>query len=216
MEVEVNKNLPEKKHTSVYSLLDEKIKGTNNEKEAINLLTTRTALEQNGTVEKLVAEKTEELENDAIAKRVKAETDRVNEEVKKITAEKEKEIAEFDKVITAKKKEVEELKAQSDKAQAFFDANGEILKYIGIRSKKSLKVMQCLMFPATIIFAVVQILLSPLTLAGIIIETIINIVGGICNSIKNNALKIVVSILVVLLVSGVLIGVYVLGGKLLS
>lgn len=202
--------------SDVKSMLDDKVRATDNVKEAINLLATKTALEQDGTVQKLVTEKTEELRNDAEAKRVEAETHRVEEETKKIQAEKQKEIEEFDRIITAKKKEVEQLNAESDKAEAFFNANSEILKYIGVRNKKSLGTMRVLMYPATLIFCIVQILLFPLTFSGVILEAFVGILGGICGAIKNNALKIVVSILVVLLIVVVVVLAYFYGGKLIA
>lgn len=215
--MDISTNLPDKiRVDNVNTLLDEKIKNTTDEKTAINFLATKTALAQQGTVDKIVSEKTEELKNDAEAKRVKAETDRINEEVQKVKAEKEKQIAELDKTITAKQKEVEELKAESDKAQAFFDANKEILKYIGVRSKKTMGVMKALMFPASIIFAIVQILLFPLTFIGVTLEAIVNVVGSICGAVKNNALKITIAVLVVTLIVGVLVCAYIFGGKLIA
>lgn len=202
--------------SDVKSMLDDKVKATDNVKEAINLLATKTALEQDGTVQKLVTEKTEELRNDAEAKRVEAETHRVEEETKKIVAEKQKQVEEYDKLITAKQKEVEQLKAESDKAQAFFDANSEILKYIGVRNKKSLGTMKVLMYPATLIFCIVQILLFPLTFSGVVLEAFVGILGGICGAIKNNALKIIISILVVILILGVVFLVYFYSGRLIA
>jgi hypothetical protein len=144
----INKNLV----GSVDELLDKKIGNSNDVKSAIDFFATQTALKQEETLEKVVEEKQEELRNDAEAKRVQAETDRISKEVQKVKQEKEKQLAELDKVISAKQKEVEQLKAESDKAQAFFDSNRDILKYIGIREKKSLKTMQHLMFYATIVF----------------------------------------------------------------
>ena len=41
------------------------------------MLTTREALKKEGTIEKLVAEKDEELRNDAEAKRIQAETEKI-------------------------------------------------------------------------------------------------------------------------------------------
>ena len=209
----------EKKNTSLESspnninnLLDEKVKQTSDVKTAIDILATKTALEQKETLEKVVVEKEEELRNDAEAKRIQAETDRISKEVEKVRQEKEKQLAELDKVISAKQKEVEQLKADSDKAQAFFDSNKDILKYIGIREKKSMKAMQGLMFPATIIFVIVQILLFPLTFIGLLLETIVNILGGICGTITNNALKIVLSILIVALLLGSGFCAYYFGG----
>lgn len=202
--------------SDVKSILDDKVKKTDDVKTAIDLLATKTALEQEGTVAKIVNEKTEELRNDAEAKRVKAETDKINEEIERVKAQKQKEIEEFDKLILAKKNEVEQLKAESDKAQAYFDANKEILKYIGVRSKKSLGVMRGLMFLAVPVFCIVQILLFPLTFSGVILESFVEIIGGICGAIKNNALKIIISILVVLLILGIVFLVYFYGGKLIS
>lgn len=202
--------------SDVKSMLDDKVKRTDDVKTAIDLLATKTALEQQGTVEKIVNEKTEELRNDAEAKRVKAETDKINEEIERVKAQKQKEVEEYDKLITAKKKEVEQLKAESDKAQAFFDANSEILKYIGVRNKKSLNIMRALMFVAVPVFCLVQILLFPLTFSGVILEAFVGIIGGICGAIKNNALKIVISILVVVLIIGIVFLVYFYGGKLIT
>lgn len=185
-------------------------------KDGIDLYVTATALEQGETVGKLVDEKTVELQNDATAKRVQAEKHRIEEETQKAVAEKENIIAEFDKVIAEKKNEVEQLKVESDKADAYFTSNKDILKYIGIREKKSMGTMQALMFPATIVFIIVQILLFPLTLCGLILETIVGIVGGICGAITNSALKIILSILIVVLVVGVGFCAYFFGGKLIS
>lgn len=203
------------KTDNINNLLEKKVEQENNVKNAIDILTTKTALEQKGTIEKLVTEKTEELKNDAEAKRVKSETDRINEETARAIAEKKKIVEEYDKIILAKQKEVEELRTDSDKAQAFFEANSEILKYIGVRSKKSLGIMKALMFVAIPVFCIVQILLFPLTFSGVILETFVNILGGICGAIKNNALKITISILVVLLICAVVFFAYFYGGKLL-
>lgn len=209
------KNLPQVKQSNVNSLLDKKVEQAQDVKTAIDLLATKTALEQSENLEKVVVEKGEELKNDAEAKRVEAETKRINEEAKKVVAEKQKQVELYDKEIVKKQKEVEELKAESDKAQAFFDSNAEILKYIGVKNKKSLRVMQGLMVPATIIFIAVQLLMFPLTLCGVVLETLVNIVGGICGAIKNNALKLVISIGVVLLITAVVGLAYYYAGTIL-
>lgn len=215
MGIDLNKNLPAKAE-NLNSLLDQKAEKTEDVKTAIDLLATREALNQEENVDKLIKEKAEELRNDAEAKRVKAEADRINEEAKKVIAEKEKQLEEFDKEISARQKEVEHLKAEADKSQAFFEANGEILKYIGVRTKKSLGVMKGLMAPATIIFTIVQILMFPLTLCGVIIEALVGIVGGVCGTIKNNALKMIATIGLAVLIMAILVAVYVLGGKLIA
>ena len=216
IEEKANALIEKNTNTEITSLLDEKAKSSDNVKEVIDLLATRTALEQQDTVDKIVDEKSEELRNDAESKRVKAETERVNEEVKKVVAEKEKQIAEYDKLITAKRKEIEELKAKADEEEAYFERNKEILKYLNVRSKKSLKTMQVLMIPSTIVFFIVQILLFPITFCGLIIESIVNILGGVCGSIKNNAFRIIIAILVLTILVGAFVCVYYFGGDLIA
>lgn len=216
IEEKANALIEKNTNTEITSLLDEKAKSSDNVKEVIDLLATRTALEQQDTVDKIVDEKSEELRNDAESKRVKAETERVNEEVKKVLAEKEKQIAEYDKLITAKRKEIEELKAKADEEEAYFERNKEILKYLNVRSKKSLKTMQVLMIPSTIVFFIVQILLFPITFCGLIIESIVNILGGVCGSIKNNAFRIIIAILVLTILVGAFVCVYYFGGDLIA
>lgn len=191
---------------SVSTILEEKSKQTDNVKEFIDLLATKTALEKTETVDKIVEEKGEELRNDAESKRVKAETERISEEVKKIVAEKEKQIAELDKEIAKRKAEVEQLKAESDKAQFFFECNADILSCVGVRKKKTLRVMYILMVPATIIFMLIRLIALPLTVAGKLLEIIIEIVGGICKVVTNHALRIVTAILVI----GVLVATFLL------
>lgn len=205
-----------KSKTEIDTLIDEKVKNSDNLKSAIDLFATKTALKQEETLNKVVEEKQEELRNDAEAKRVQSETERITKEVEKVKQEKEKKIAELDKEIVAKKKEVEKLNAESDKAQAFFESNKDILKYIGIREKKSTKTMQYLMLPATLVFIFVQILIFPITLCGLVLETIIGILGGICGAIKNQALKIVITILVLLVIAGVSFCTYYFGGNLIK
>ena len=203
------------KANDVKELLDKNIAQTENVKTAIDFLTTREALKKEDTIQTLVDEKEKELESDAKAKRVQAEAELISKEVEKVKQEKEKELTELDKIISAKQKEVEQLKVDSDKEQAFFDSNKDILKYIGIIEKKSIKTMQALMFPATIVFVLVQILLFPLTLIGLLLETVVNIIGGICGAIKNNAVKIIMSILVIAVIIGGSFCAYYFGGKLI-
>lgn len=198
----------------INNLLDQKVNETQDVKTAIDILATKTALEQKETLEKVVVEKEEELRNDAEAKRIQAETQRIEKEVEKVKQEKEKEIAEIDKVISAKQKEVEQLKAESDKAQAFFDSNEDILSYVGVRSKKTLRVMYMLMIPAIIVFALVQIIALPITIVGKLLELIINIVAGVCKTITNNALKILISVLVVAVLLGGGFCAYYFSGKI--
>lgn len=201
---------------TVNSLLAEKAQQAQDVKSAIDILATQTALKQAETVEKVVTEKQEELRNDAEAKRIEAETAKILKQVEKVKQEQEKQLAELDKVISAKQKEVEQLKADSDKAQAFFESNKDIMRYIGIRESKSLHTMQVLMVPATVIFVIVQALLFPLTLIGILLETIVNILGGVCGAVTNNALKIIISIIIIAVLLGGGFCAYFFGGKLLT
>lgn len=199
----------------INDIIDTKIKSTDNVKSAIDLYATATALKQEETLEKVVGEKQEELRNDAEAKRIEAEADKISKETEKIKKEKEKELAELDKVISAKRKEVEQLNVESDKAQAFFESNKEILSYIGIKSKKTLKVMQIFMIPAIIVFMIVQLIALPLTIGGKIIEMVVAIVGGICGAIANSALKIIIAILIVAVLLGGGFCAYYFGSKLI-
>lgn len=212
---EANSLIESKDTKKIHDLIDEKVNETSDVKSAIDLFATKTALQQEETISKVVEEKQEELRNDAEAKRVQAETERVSKQAEKAKQEKERELAELDRIIATKKAEVDRLKAESDIEQAFFNSNKDILKYIGVREKKSLKTMKSLMFPASIIFVIVQILLFPLTFCGLLLETIVGIVGGVCGAIKSNALRIVLTILVIAVISCVGFCAYYFAGKYL-
>lgn len=195
----------------IYSLIDEQAKSTDDVKKAIDLLATKTALADQDNVDKIVEEKSEELRNDAEAKRIEAETAKIHKEVEKVKQEAEKQLAELDKQIQSKRKEVEDLRAESDKEDAYFVRNKEILKYVNVRTKKTLKVMKTLMLPATVIFFIVQVLLFPITVCGLILENVVNIVGSICGAIKSNVWKIISSTLVVLIILTAFVLVYYYG-----
>ncbi len=80
----------EEKDNSVNTIIEQKIKDTNDVKSVIDFYATKTALGQEETVSKIVVEKQEELRNDAEAKRIQAETTRISQEVSRIAQEKEK------------------------------------------------------------------------------------------------------------------------------
>lgn len=183
---------------------------------AIDFNVTKATLQREGTIERLVDVKQEELLAEAEAKRIQAENRKLDAEVNKAEQEKRKQIAELDKDIASKKKEVEELKAEGDKAKAFFESNKEILEYIGCKSKKTLRVMFFLMFPASIIFMIVRVLALPFTISGKLIEGVIDTVAGICEKIKSNALKIIISVIVIGLLIACGFFAYFYGGKLIS
>ena len=76
--------------------------------------------------------------------------------------------------------------------------------------------MYFLMIPAVTIFGIIQFLALPFTICGKLMEIIIEIVGGVCRAISNNALKIIISIVVILiLVAGGFLS-YFYGGRFLS
>lgn len=200
---------------AVDNLIKDEVNNTNDVKEALDLMFTHDALKDKVTFDNALEEKKQELKNNAEARRIQAETEKIEKEVKKIKQEKEKELAELDKVISAKRKEVEKLKAESDKAKEFFESNEDILSCIGIRTKKSLRVMYALMIPATIIFILIRFIALPLTIGGKLVEIIIDIIGGICKSIANSALRIIISILVVALLLGGGFCAYYFGGKII-
>ena len=204
------------KISAVDDLLKNKINKTENVKEMIDLEATKTALKLDDTAEKIVLEKKEELINEAEAKRLVAEQERILQEKNKEIVEKERQCAEYDKLIQLKEKEVEALNKDIDKANAYFSQNKEILKYVGIKNKKSLSVMKFWIYPASFIFAIVQILMLPLTICGVLLENILSIVGSVCGEIKNNALKIILSIVVVAIVIAVVVLAYFYGGRLIA
>lgn len=193
------------------NFLEEKAREQTNVKEFVDLMATRTALSNSETIEKVVDEKSEELRLDAESKKIQAETERINKEVEKVKAQAEKELAEINKQIEAKRLEVEELKAESDRENAFFERNKEILKYVNVKSKKTLNVMKTLLAPAIIIFVIVQTIMFPITLTGLFLENIVDIVGSICSSITNKGWKIVLAIVICLVIVAIFVGAYYLG-----
>lgn len=201
MDITTN-NLPTKVNNDVKNIIEKKVSETNDVKQAIDLFTTKTSLEQDGTVEKLVTEKTEELKNDAEAKRIEAEAKKLEQEVIKVKQETEKELAELEKQKSLLQGEIEQMQKEADKAEAYFQANKDILKCGGIFTKKSLGVMKFWLYPSSIVFAILQILMFPITIVGAILEKVIDIVGSVGGSVKNNALKITISVLVIILLVG--------------
>lgn len=199
----------EEKPATVEGMLNRKLAATDNAKEAIDILTTAEALKRDETAAKLVSHKQTELEADAQTKVARAETE-------KVQAETSKQVAELDKQIITKQKEVERIKADSSKADQFFEGNKELLRYVGCRTKKTIGTMRFLIVPALVIFLIVQILLLPITFCGLVIENIVRVVGDVCGAIKQNGWKIVASILIVLLIAAVVIAVYFYGGKLIG
>jgi O6-methylguanine-DNA--protein-cysteine methyltransferase len=191
----------------VDSVIEAQKKAPMTVKEAIDLETTKTALEKGeNIVANLVDKKGEELLNDAEAKKVQAETARINKETDKVKAEAQREIADLNRTRDNLQAEVETMKKQADKESAYFDANADILKCVGIRTKKTMKVMQFWLAFASVIYGVTQVIKLPITIVGSLIEGVVDIIGGICGSIKNNAIKIIVGVVVTAILVGVVFG----------
>lgn len=176
---------------------------TTDVKQVIDLASTQQAIANESTVKKLIDEKTEELVNDAVRKKIEAETDKIRKEVDKVRAEADKEIAELEKSIANKKAEYEELVAQDRKADAFFNAHKSVLRYIGVKEKLSVRAMQIWLVPASIVYFIVQVLLFPLTLCGVTIETLMIIIGNVCEKISKNGLKITIAIIMLIAICGI-------------
>lgn len=200
-------------HTNggIHTLIEEQARKTDDIKTAIDLLATQSALSNADNVDKIVDEKSEELRNEAEAKKIKAETDRINKEVQKVKAQAEKELVEIEKQIQAKQKEVDQLKAESDKEDAYFERNKEILCYVNVKKKKTMGVMQALMPIAIVVFVIVQVLLSPITFCGLLLENIFGIVGSLCSTVASKGLKIILAILVILIIVAIVGGLIYLG-----
>nr|DAK85911.1 MAG TPA: vesicle-associated membrane protein 2 [Caudoviricetes sp.] len=194
------------------SVIEQNARSTSNVKETIDLLSTKKALEQDGTVDTLVAEKTAELKNDAEAKRVQAETARIQQEVEKVKQEGEKEIAELTKVKNKLQAEVEQMAKEADKAEAYFEANKDILKCAGITTKKTLPVMKAWLWVASLVFIIIQIIKLPITIVGSLVEGVINIIGDVCGAVKNNAIRVTVSVFVIAVLIAAFVGIA-FGGK---
>lgn len=181
---------------------------TTDVKQVIDLASTQQAIANESTVKKLIDEKTEELVNDAVRKKIEAETDKIRKEVEKVRAEADKEIAELEKSIANKKAEYEELVAQDRKAAAYYDAHKSILRCIGIREKLSLSAMKKWLVPANIVYFLFQVILLPLTLIGFGLEQIIGLVGTLASKISSNGWKIAVSIIAIVIIVALLFAVY--------
>lgn len=193
---------------TVNDIIIRNAKDSKDVKGVIDLAATSKALQNEKTVDKIVDEKTKELITDAEKKKIEAETEKIRQEAEKVKQEKEKEIAELEKIKNRLEGEVANLKAEDDKASAFFESNKSILKCIGVREKLSLKAMQWLMVPAGIVFTIFQIILLPFSLVGFAIESLMTIVGAVCGKIAKNGWKIAMSIIVSAIIVAMLFGIY--------
>lgn len=197
-----------KDQTALSSIIERKSADATDVKSVIDLSATKSALERSGTVEKLVDEKTKELTADAEAKKIVAETSRIREEVQKVRQQSEKEIAELDSKKKRLEQEISEIRQKTDKAQAYFDANKEILRVVGIKNPLTLKSMQFWIYPASIIYALFQFLLLPLTLLGFCLESLIEIVGTVTDKFAKSGWKMAITVATVIVIVALIILAY--------
>jgi hypothetical protein len=183
-------------------------KASDKVKDVIDLAATSKALEKKETVEKIVEEKTKELISDAEKKKIESEAEKIRQEAEKVRKEEEKQIAELNKIKNTLLGEIENLKAEDDKATAYFNANKSILRCVGIREKLSLKAMHFWMYPASFIYALFQIILFPFTLVGFAVEQLLGIVESVCGKVAKGGWKIVVAIVTGIVIVGLIVGIY--------
>lgn len=176
-------------------------------KEAIDLEATKTALKDESNVGAIVDTKGKELLNDAQAKLVQAETERIKRETDKIRQEREKELADLQKSIDNLRKQAEQISAENSKANQFFESHKSILKCVGIREKLGLRAMQFWLYPASILYALFQLILLPITLCGFTAEQLIAILNTVCERIQSGAIKTIIAVMTVVLI-GAIVGVF--------
>lgn len=177
-------------------------------KDVVDVGVTGKALQKEGVLEELTAKKEQELKEDALAKVIASEAARIQRETDKLTEEGKKQLAELQNQINQAKAEKEKLEKEADKCTAYFNSHKSVLKYAGCKEAMSIKYMQTMAVIGFVIMCVVKILFSPLILAGLFLELLMDIIGGVTGSIKANAWKVVVSILLALFIAGVVVGGY--------
>lgn len=192
----------------VSDIIVKNAKESNKVKDVIDLAATSKALEKKETVDKIVEEKTKELISDAEKKKIESETEKIRQEADKVRREEEKKIAELNKIKNTLIGEIDNLKAEDDKAKAYFDANKSILRCVGIREKLSLKAMHFWMYPASFIYALFQIILFPFTLVGFAVEQLLGIIEAVCGKVAKGGWKIVIAIVTGIVIVGLIAGIY--------
>lgn len=192
----------------VTNIIVKTAQASNQVKDVIDLAATSKALEKKETVDKIVEEKTKELISDAEKKKIESETEKIRQEAEKVRKEEEKKIAELTKIKNTLSGEIDNLKAEDDKALAYFNANKSILRCVGVREKLSLKAMHFWMYPASFVYILFQIILFPFTLVGFAVEQLIGIVEAVCGKIAKGGWKIVVAIITAVIIVGLIAGIY--------
>ena len=161
-------------------------------KEAIDIGVTGKALQKDGVVETLTDKKEKELNEDANARLIAAMTERIA---------KEKELLEIEK---------EKIKTETEKAKAYFEAHKKVLWYAWCKDPMTIPYMKTFSVLGTFIMWLIKIITAPIWISGQIIGAVVEVAGDIGEKITSNAVKIVVSVLVVLILIAVGIGCYIL------
>ena len=174
-------------------------------KEVIDVGVTGKALQNDEVLQELTTKKEQELKEDALAKVIASEAQRIKMETDRLTEQGHQQLAALQNEINQVRAEKEKLEKEADKCQAYFNSHKSVLKYAGCKEPMSLHYMQVMSVIGIIIMCAVKTLFSPLILSGLFIEVLVDIIGGVTGAIKMVAWKIVVTILLFLFIATVVI-----------
>lgn len=177
-------------------------------KDVVDVGVTGKALMKDGVLDELTAQKEAELKEDALAKVIASEAERIKRETAKLTEEGKKQLAQLQNEIHQAEAEKDKIEKQADKNLAYFNSHKSILKYAGCKEAMSLQYMQTMAVIGFVVMCIVKVLFSPLILVGQFIELLMDIIGGVTEKIKANALKIVVSVLLFIFIAAIVVGCY--------
>lgn len=177
-------------------------------KDVIDVGVTGEALKKEGVLDELTDKKEQELKEDALAKVIASEAERIKRETDRLTEEGKKQLQELRNQIEQAEAEKQQLEKQASKEQAYFNSHKAVLKYAGCREAMSMRYMQTMSAIGFVVMCIVKLLFAPLLLIGLFLETLMDIIGGVTGAIKANATKIIVSILLAIVIGGVCFGAY--------
>lgn len=177
-------------------------------KEVIDVGVTGKALQKEGVIDELTDRKEQELKEDALAKVIASEAVRIRQETDKVLEEGKKQLATLENEINSVKAAKEKLEKEADKNQAYFNSHRAVLKYAGCKEAMSITYMQVMAVIGFVIMCIIKVLLSPLIVVGMLIEVLMDIVGGVTGKMKENAGKIIASIFLVIFIIAVMAAAY--------
>lgn len=197
---------------SEHELIDKAVqtagRQANTLKDVVDIGVTGLTLKKEGVIEELTSKKEQELKEDALAKVIASEVDRIAKETAKVLEEGKKQLAELENQITAAQAEKEKLDKEADKNEAYFKSHKSVLKYGGCTEAMSMRSMQFLTVMGFIIMGIVKVLFAPLILVGLFIEILMDIVNGVADKVKHNTWKIIISMGLIILIIGAVTGIY--------